>query len=591
MKKSLLAVVILAASIALVGCTKKKKDIGKVLHMPVPMAVKGFDPIHASDKYASDEIGKVYEGLLQYHYLKRPYQLIPNLAESLPVVSEDGSTYTFKVKKGVLFQDNEAFPGGKGRELVAADFVYSIKRVADPKLQSTGWWVLDGKIAGLNEWRKANSSKKVVDYSTEVEGLKALDKYTVQFKLTKPFPQFLYSLAMPFHFAVAREVVEKYKKEFLNHPVGTGPFQLTSKFNAQTRKITYEKNPTFRDKFYPTDGNEGDKEKGLLASAGKKLPLVDKIEVSIIEEEQTRWLNFKKGNLDFNSIPKDDFANAITPSKDLTPEMNKKGMKLHIAASLDVTYSAFQHTDPLFKDNKKLRQAMSLGYDIKKVNELFYNGTAQPAQSIVPPGISGFMPSYNSPFRGRDLEGAKKLLASAGYPEGKGLPEILFEHIGTSPTSRQMAEFFQKNMSDLGINIRLSSNSWPELLKKIRTRTAQMWGIAWGADYPDAENFLQLLYGPNSTPGANGSNYDNNEFNTLFKKAAVMQAGPERKALYEKLNRIAAEEVPLIYGVHRTSFVIAQGWLKNFKATEFTGERAQYLGLDLDLKGKLAKEF
>ena len=213
---------ILTISFILFGACTKKRDLdSKVLNISVKAKIKGMDPIYANDMYSSNEVARVYEGLLEYHYLKRPYTLIPNLAEAMPTVSSDGLTYTFKIKKGVVFQDDAAFEGGKGRELVAEDFVYSIKRLADPKLQALGWWILDGKIKGLNEWREKHTDSKVVDYDETVEGLKAIDKYTLKFKLTKPFPQFLYSLAMPFTFVVAKEVLSHYGKEFLNHPVGT----------------------------------------------------------------------------------------------------------------------------------------------------------------------------------------------------------------------------------------------------------------------------------------------------------------------------------------------------------------------------------
>ena len=204
------------------SCTKKVDQNVKVLNLVVSAEIKGLDPIFADDAYSSGEVARIYEGLLEYHFLKRPYTLIPNLAESLPEVSKDGSTYTFKIKKGVFFHDDACFPGGKGRELNAQDFVYSLKRLADPKLQSTGWWLLQDKIVGLDEWRNKYSGKPTVDYSEVVEGVKALDQNTLQFKLKKSFPQFLYALAMPFTFVVAEEAVNKYGKEFINHPVGTG---------------------------------------------------------------------------------------------------------------------------------------------------------------------------------------------------------------------------------------------------------------------------------------------------------------------------------------------------------------------------------
>jgi oligopeptide transport system substrate-binding protein len=560
------------------SCTKKVSVKENVLNIVVSQKIKGMDPIFAADLYSGNEIARVYEGLLEFHYLKRPYVLKPNLAAEMPKVSSDGLTYTFKIKKGVLFQDNKCFvkSNGKGRELKAKDFVFSIKRLADPKLQSTGWWLLKGKILGLDEWQARNAKKATVDYSEAVVGLKALDDYTLEFKLKKPFPQFLYALAMPFTFVVAQEAVNMYKKEFLNHPVGTGAF-LLPKFK-QTNKIVYIKNPTFREKFYPSEGEISDEKLGYLADRGKKIPFVDKVVVSILTESQPRWLNFQKGKFDFLGIPKDNFDQAVTPDKKISTKMQKKNIQLKTNTSLDVTYIAFNHEDKLFQ-NEKLRKAMSMGYDTEKAINLFYNGNAVPANSVVPPGISGYEKNYKNPYKKYDVSAAKKMLAQAGYPDGKGLPVIQFETTGNT-TQRQLAEYFVKAMKDIGVKIKINTNTWPELVKKINTRSAQLWGIAWGADYPDAENFLQLLYGKNKAPGANGSNFQNKEFDSLFEAAAIMQDSPTRTAIYEKLNRMAASKMPWIFGVHRKSFVLNQGWLRNYKLTEFSHGQAKYLRVD-----------
>ena len=582
MRKLTSLVAALVLSTGLISCTKKNKDTGKTINIAVSAEIKGMDPIYANDRYSSNEVGRIYEGLLEYHYLKRPYTLVPNLAEAMPVVSEDGLTYTFKVKKGVLFHDDAAFPNAKGRELVAEDFVYSIKRLADPKLQGLGWWLLDGKIKGLNEWRTKHSDLPSVDYAEVVEGLKALDKYTLQFKLTKPFPQFLYSLAMPFTFAVAKEVVDKYGKEFLNHPVGTGPFVLPQ--FTQTKKIVYTKNPNFRKKFFPTEASEEFKAAGFLADAGKQLPLVDKVVLNVIIESQPRWLNFLKGKIDYIGIPKDNFDSAVTPDRNLSDDYKSKGIKLLINPSLDVTYTAFNHDLKLFQ-NVDLRRALSTAYDVTKSNELFYNNTALPAQSVVPPGIAGNIKNFISPYRGPDIEKAKALLAKAGYPEGKGLPVITYD-CPSSTVSRQTGEYFKKQMAKIGVRIKVVTNPWPELQKKITKRQVMLYGIAWGADYPDAENFLQLLYGPNKAPGANGSGYNNPEFNKLYKTASVMQDSPERTALYEKMNRIAADQAPWVYGVHRQNFTLRHTFLKNYMTTDFETGQAQYLNIDTAAKAK-----
>jgi oligopeptide transport system substrate-binding protein len=588
---SVMGLCLIAISVMITSCTKKEEFKGLSLNLAVSSQVKGMDPIYANDRYSSNEVARVYEGLLEYHYLKRPYTLVPNLAESMPTVSKDGLTYTFKIKKGVMFQKNEAF-GSEPRELIAEDFVYSIKRLADPKLQGLGWWLLDGKVKGLNEWRKKYSELPKADYTETIEGLKAIDRYTLQFQLAKPFPQFLYALAMPFTFAVAKEVVEKYGKEFLNHPVGTGPFAIKNGTFQQTKKIQYVKNTGFREKKFPCEASEKFKKEGLLEDCGKLLPLVDRLTINIIEEDQPRWLNFQKGKVDYVGIPKDNFDTVIPDAKNLSPNYASKGIQLIRSPSIDVTYTAFNHDLDLFK-NVKLRRAMSLAYDIDTANKLFNNNQAIPAQSVVPPGIAGHIEGYVSPYRGtgksEQLALAKKLLAEAGYPGGKGLEEITYD-CPNSTVSRQIGEYFKKQMALIGIKIKVQQNPWPELQKKITTRNIMAYGIAWGADYPDAENFLQLLYGPNRAPGANGSGYDNPEFNRLFKVASVMQDSPERTALYEKLNRIAAEQVPWVYGVHRQNFVLRHSWLKNFVNSDFDAGMAQYLNIDKVKKAEMLKK-
>ncbi len=582
--RNILLVMTMVITTLLTGCAKKQDASERVLNIVSPAEIKGFDPIMADDLYSGREIGKIYEGLLAYHWLKVPYELVPNLAEAMPEVSKDGITYTFKLRKGVVFQDDAAFPNGKGREVEASDFVYSIKRLADSKSQANGWWILDGKLKGLNEWRDKNEKLPVTNYAEEVEGLRAVDKYTLEFKLAKPFPQFLYALAMGFTSVVSKEVVEKYGKEFINHPVGTGPYILP-KFD-QGKRITYTKNPTFREKFYPSDASP--ELKGLLGDAGKRLPLVDKIVVHVMVESQPAWLKFNKGELDYYSIPKDNFASAIK-NNTLAPDLSAKGINLIIAPQLDLTYTGFNFDNKLFH-NVKLRRAMALAFDEAKSNELFYNNTSFSAQGPVPPGIAGNIKDYKNPYKGPNLEAAKKMLAEAGYPDGKGLPEILYD-IPDSTTSRQSGEFFQKQMEQIGIKIKISASPWPEFQAKLKKRGGQMFGLAWGADYPDAENFLQLFYGPNSSPGSNSTNYNNPEFNKQFEAAVMMQDSPARTAAYEKLNKFLAEEVVVIFNMHRQAYTLQQGWLKNYHNSDLSHDSYQYLDLDTAKKEEMLKKF
>ncbi len=552
----------------------------KVLNLVVTADVKGFDPNQASDLYAGNEVARVYEGLLQFHYLKRPYQLEPNLADGMPTVGDGGLSYTFKLKKGVMFHDDACFPNGKGRELTAEDIAYSIKRMGDPKEQSKGWWLIEGKIAGLDDWRKNGNS----DYTKEIAGIKVIDKHTIKFTLSRPFPQFLYAFAMPFTYAVAKEAVTKYGKEFVNHPVGTGPF-ITGKYN-QGNQIVYTKNPNYRTVTYPSEGESGDSAKGFLKAAGQKLPLVDKIVVKIMKEEQTRWLNFLKGNLDAMGIPTEQFTNVMVPGKGLSDKFKKMGVMERKSVGLDVTYTAFNHEHELFKNNVKLRQAMSLAQDRDMVNKKFYQGISIPAQSITPPNIAGHIDGFVGQYQNLNIVKAKELLSEAGFPEGKGLPEITL-HYTYNTKSRQIAEVFQQNMSKIGVKIKPVGVTWPELMKVVNTKQSMMFSMAWGADYPDAENFLQLLYSKNSAPGANGSNYSDPEYDAMFVKASMMEDSPERTALYEKMYKYVSEKVPWILGFHRVGYGLSHGWFKNYKFTEFNHGVAKYYDIDNAAKGEL----
>jgi oligopeptide transport system substrate-binding protein len=581
--KNFLSIIALSSLVLFSACTKKQTG-ERVLNLTAPSDIKGFDPMMASDVGSTAQIAKVYEGLLTYHWLKIPFELIPNLAEAMPEISKDGLTYTFKLKNRVLFQDDAAFPGGKGREMTAEDFVYSIKRHADSKNQSTGWWIFDGKIKGLNEWRNKYEKLPTVNYDEPVEGLKAIDKYTLQFKLAKVFPQFLYALAMPFSYVVAKEAVEKYGKEFINHPVGTGPYVLP--VFDQGKRLVFTKNPNFREKLYPSEASP--EFQHMLKDAGKRLPLVDKIVVDVMIESQPAWLKFNKGEADYLGIPKDNFSSTIVHNQ-LSKEMLDKGINLQVTPSLDVYFYGFNFDNKIFQ-NVNLRRAMSLAFDQKQINELFYNGTGFPAESVAPPGIAGNVPSFKNEWKGSNLELAKKTLALAGYPDGKGLPEITLDSF-SSTSARQKAEFFQKQMEKIGIKIKVVTNLSPELQAKIKKRSVMMIDYGWIGDYPDTENFLQIFYGPNSSPGANSSNYNNPEFNKQYEIIAKMQDSPERTKMYEKLNQYLADQAVAIFTVHTQSYILQQKWLKNFHDSDFIFDFHQYLNIDEKEKMETLKKF
>ena len=562
------------------------------LHLAIIADVKGFDPVISDDLYSNTAASQVYEGLMQYAYLKRPYQVEPNLSDGMPTVSKDALTYTFKLKKGVKFADDPCFKAtnGKGRVLTSEDVVYSWKRLADMKNHSSGWWIFDGKIAGLNDFRKASEdSKTPTDYAKKVQGLSTPDPQTLVVTLTAPYPQLLYVLSMVFTSVVPREAVETYGKEFLNHPVGTGPFFV--KEWVRNNKIVFERNPSYRGDVYPSEGAPGDKEAGLLEDAGKPVPFLDRVELSIITEDQPRWLRQMKGEFDAGGIPKDNFDAAIDRgTKELKAELAAKGMRLIKTSELDITMTAFNMEDPILGKNKLLRQAMALAYNNARRISLFYNDRALAAQSLIPPGIFGYDETRKNPSGEYNVEKAKELLAKAGYPEGQGLPEFTSEEMADT-TARQFGEMFQREMAKIGIKVNTNSNTWPEFNAKMRSKRAQIFGYAWSADYPDPENFLQLLYGPNEAPGPNSSNFHNAHYDELYNKMKAMPDGAERKKIIDEMVQIFYDEAPWILGVHRMGFTLVHKWVHDYKPHSVGHGFYKYYKIDGKLRAEMAKDF
>jgi ABC-type transport system substrate-binding protein len=570
----------------LAGCTKGSEGPENSLQIPLASNLKSLDPAQSSDAYTDDVIPNIYEGLLQYQYLKRPLTVEPLLASDGPTASKDGLTHTFKIRPGVKFHDSEVFKEGKGREITAEDFIYSWKRLADPKTQSDGWWIFDGKIKGLNEWRD-KLEKGAADYSTPIEGLQAPDPHTLVIKLTEPYYQLYYVLTMSYASVVPKEAVDKYGPEFINHPVGTGPYVFESWIRGN--KVILTKNPNWHGGTYPSEGEAADKDKGLLADAGKPLPFADKLVFHEIPEDQPRWLNMMKGAIDLVAIPKDNFDAAVENGK-LKDPLVQKGIGLTIFPNSDIAYIAFNMEDPLVGKNVHLRRALSLAYNTKVAATKFYNNRIVPGYSIIAPGLDGYDPGFKTQWRDYDVEKAKAELKKAGYPDGKGLPVIEY-NTAASTTGRQMSEFLEQQWAQIGVKTNLVMNSWPQFQDRVRNKKAQTFGMAWNADYPDSQNMFQLLYSKNVSPGPNNTNYSNKAFDELYVKALKTPPGSERTKLYQKMRDIMVEDMPMIVTGHRLGYTVYHGWLKNLKRDMMMRGYYKYLRVDVDKKKELKAKF
>jgi oligopeptide transport system substrate-binding protein len=572
------------------GCFQKDDDAGlSVFHGYEKDDAKYFDPANAYDSVSLDMVPSIYETLYQYAYLNDTYKIVPLLAADMPKISADRLTLTIPIKHGVRYQDDPCFKEskGKGREVKAQDFIHAWKRLALPSLDSQGWWVFDGKLAGINAFhdKLAKAGKGEVDkiFEEDIEGVKALDDFTLQIKLLKPYPQLMYILAMSFTAPIPREAIAKWgddKGAMNDHAVGTGPYFL--KEWSRGRRIVLERNPNYHPEFYPTEGSLDFRKKGMLADAGKPLPFMDRLVFDVMREQQPRWLSFLSNTKDLLEIPKDNFAQAITNQSNLKPELAAKGVRLNIETGITQRYVSFNVKDKLF-ENKYLRQALSSAIDREKWIEIFTNGTGRKMVTALPPGIPD-RPAHARIKYDYNLERAKELLKKAGYPNGEGLPVINFDLRGADTVSRQLGDFFTQQWGAIGVKVNVIANTFPAYLEKMKRGALQVSFGGWTMDYPDGENIYQLLYGPNKSPGPNDSNFDQPEMNKLYEEIAIMESDPKRAALIQKMDDILQEEVPWALGYYEASYVVTQPWVLNYRNNDIMANKYKYLRINPDVK-------
>jgi len=589
----LLTVLFVIAVLFFAGCdgSSSSEDPNEmVLYANLPTKIRGLDPGDIGDIYSALVAAQFFECLYQYHYLKRPYELIAQLADGMPEVSDDKLTYTIKIKKGVYFADDECFAGGKGRELKSSDFVFAWKRIANIKYFSKNWWIFDNKIIGLDEFReytKGCAKSSDVDYSYPVAGLQTPDDYTLIIKLKKAWPQIVYLLAHQPTTAIAKEAADYYGKDITSHPVGTGPFLL--KVWHRGSYIEMVRNPNFREEYYPSEGSESDKEKGLLVDAGKRLPMVDRMFFILIEEDQPKWLQFLRGKIDASTIPKDNYGQAIDVSRDLTPEMKQRNIHLEVFKSPDTFWIGFNMEDELLGQNKPLRKAISYAIDREKYIEMFWNNRDDVAYGFIPPIMKAYNPEIARFGISYDPEKARQYLKEAEKLYGGKIPTLVLSTGGTDTLSRQMNQFFQRNFKDIGLDIEVDYMDWPTFQDKVKTKSAQMFTLGWVADIPDTENFLQLFYSKNASPGTNNFNYSSAEFDRIYEKVAVMADSPERTELYRKAELIVIEDCPAVFTNHRVAYTLRHDWVHNYKPHVFQYGLAKYRRIDMKKRAEYKK--
>jgi len=643
----------------------------KTLYTVFEERPKHLDPARS---YSSNEVeftGQIYEPLLQYHFLKRPYTLEPLVTTGMPLVrywdkagrelsgnfppeQVTRTTYDITIRPGIRYQPHPAFallPDGRPRylamstadlksidtlgdfshtgtrELLAEDYVYEIKRLANPRLNSPIFGLMSEYIEGLDalnaklvETARSLPREAWLDLRPyEFSGAQVTGKYSFRITLKTHYPQFIYWLAMPFFAPIPWEAERFYTQPGMEErnlnldwfPVGTGPFMLSE--NDPNRRMVLSRNPNFHGEVYPAEGEAGDREKGLLADAGTALPLIDRAVFTLEKEDIPQWSKFLQGYYDASGISSDNFDQAVQFSPegeaDLTPEMKAKGIRLVTAITTSSRYMGFNMKDPLVghvggEAARKLRQAISIAVDYEEFISIFLNGRGIAAQGALPPGIFGYKEDFNPvvysvPGKRRSLEEAKKLLAETGYPNGRnaktGEPLVLyFDTAATGPDAKSRLDWLIKQFRKLDIQLVIRATDYNRFQDKMLKGNAQIFEWGWNADYPDPENFLFLLYGPNAKAGKNGensANYSNPEFDRLFAQMKGMPNSAERQQVIDRMTDILRADAPWLFGFHPKGFSLHHAWVDNVKPNLMANNTLKYRRIDPALREQSRAEW
>ncbi len=556
----------------------------KVLRVAFAVAETGFDPAQILDIYSRTVTGHLFEAPYVYDHLARPALIKPLTAVGMPEHSPDFRTWTVTLRPGIYFADDAAFKG-KPRELVAQDYVYALKRFADPALKSPAWTSVEtDRFLGLDELRQeALRSKQPFNYDRDIEGVRALSRYVIQYRLAEPRPRFLsdYLAGSDLFGAVAREVVEIYGDKIMAHPVGTGPFVL--KQWRRSSLIVLERNPQFREVTFDAQPAADDTAgQAMLARLkGKRIPMVDRVEVSIIDEQQPRWLAFLNGQVDVMEQVPDEFVNMAMPNGVMAPNLAKRGVQGQRSVRASTQYTFFNMDDPTVggytPERVALRRAIAMGLDIDREIRLGRRGQGIAAQSPLNPHTSGYDEAYRSENGVYDLPRAKALLDLYGYidrdgdgwrEQPNGAPLVL--ELGSQPDQRrrQMDELFRRDMDALGLRLKFKTAKWPENLKAARAGKLMMWTVGGSAASPDGQGAL-ARYNSAQIGGQNLARFKLPAFDEIFKRMLALPDGPERDALFLQAKRLAVAYMPYKVHVHQVVTDLTQPWLVGYRRPLF----------------------
>lgn len=561
----------------------------RILHTSGGSRVKTLDPAQADDLSSRNLTGAIYDTLLQYDYLARPYRLIPSMLAEMPVGNATHDRYRFRLRNDLRFADDPVFAGlpESARRITSDDVLYSILRIADARNHSPVYWLFRGKIRGLDAFHEATAKAPRGDFSlydAGIEGFRRIDDLNFELYLTRPDPRFLYMLAMPNAAVVCRRAVERYGEEIARHPVGSGPFRLTEWINDY--KLQLDRNPDYRVEYFPQAESPADR--------SRPLPLADRVILYLVKQPMSSWLLFLQGKLDLNALDKDNLDLIAGGGKELAPALKARGIRLLRTPEFEVRYVGFNFADPRLGGNLALRRALSLAYDVQRRVE-HTNFQLIPAQGPIPPGVAGFDPEFRNPNAADDPERAKALLAEAGYPGGidPATGERLrftFDQTGNSSAYRQLGELTAADFARIGVETEPVLNNNPRFYEKLRQGKLQLFRLSWVGDYPDAENFLQLFYSKN-IGGCNRTGFSDPVYDRMFEAILPMADSPERTRRYREMAEYLTKQCPWIFEGFPISYLLHHSWLQNYHPHDFAFSRWKYLTVDPAEREKVRKTF
>jgi len=569
----------------------------KVLRLTFQVAETGFDPVKVSDYYSGVVISAIFDPLLTYDYLARPAKLVPNVARALPEISDGGKTYVLRLKPGIYFTPDPAFKGQR-RELTAADYAYSIKRFLDPKNRSPYAFLFEGKIIGLDDLAAQAKKTGRFDYDTAITGLQTPDRHTLRIRLKDPDFNFSHVLAFMLVGAVAREVIESYGDDTNAHPVGTGPYVL--KNYTRSSKMILERNSGFREVLWDASLGENPADQQIAARMkGKKIPLIERVEISVMDEAQSRWLAFQRRETDIEYQLEELAPKFMTEGK-LKPEYVAHGIRMDRSVDPEIIYLFFNTQDrigdqpnPLggfSKERIALRRAIAMSYNVDDQIKIIRKGQAVRAHYPIPPGVAGHEPRARSaiPY---DPALANALLDHFGYkrgsdgyrnqPDGKYL--IIKYYSIPSERDRQFDELMKRSLDAIGVRIEIHKDRFAELIKLANQCRLMMKHSAWIADYPDGDNFMQLLYGPNKGQSNSGC-YQSPEFDRRYEQSRMLPDGAQRDKLYREMTRRMEMDTAWLLTDSRYRNVLLHSYVVGFKKHPVIS--AEWIYMDMDPKSK-----